>query len=300
MEEMGRVLLCAPFLGTVVLAATTLIESGDEGAQAAYLPAIAGGELIATLALAEDTGGWDPSALSTVATRRDGQWSLSGSKSFVLDATTAELVLVAAQAPAGISIFAVDATTTGLTRSPLSTMDLTRKLGRIGLDNTPATLIGVEGDGSSVLGRVLQLAAVALAAEQLGGAQRCLEMSVEYAKQRIQFGRPIGSFQAVKHRCAEMLVQIEMAKSAAYYASDCAAAADPDLPVAAAMAKSYCSEAFFRVAADTIQTHGGIGFTWEHPAHLYFKRAASSQLLFGNPVAHRRRLAGALGVGAGS
>jgi alkylation response protein AidB-like acyl-CoA dehydrogenase len=170
-------------------------------------------------------------------------------------------------------------------------LDLTRKLARLTFDGTPAQLIGEEGTGWAVVEQALRLGAVALANEQVGGSQRCMEMSVDYAKERIQFGRPIGSFQAVKHRCADMLVQVEMAKSAAYYANWCAAAGDADLALAAPMAKSYCSEAYFRIAGDTIQVHGGIGFTWEHPAHLYFKRAKSSELFLGDPLHHRKQLA---------
>jgi len=181
-----------------------------------------------------------------------------------------------------------------LFRSPLVTMDQTRKLARLEFTATPAQLVGTEGAGWPAVEHALTTAAVALANEQVGGAQRCMEMSVDYAQNRIQFGRPIGSFQAVKHRCADMLVQVEMAKSAAYYANWCAATDADDLAIAAPMAKSYCSEAYFRIASDTIQVHGGIGFTWEHPAHLYFKRAKSAELLFGDPRHQRKLLAKAL------
>ena len=159
-----------------------------------------------------------------------------------------------------------------------------------------AALIGAEGQGWPVLETVLDLAAVALAAEQVGGAQRCLDMSVEYAKVRVQFGRPIGSFQAIKHKCADMLLEVESAKSAAYYAGWCAAEMNDELPQVASLAKSYCSEAYFHAAAENIQIHGGIGFTWEHPAHLYFKRAKSSELLFGDPTYHRELLAQRIGL----
>ena len=163
-------------------------------------------------------------------------------------------------------------------------MDQTRKQARLEFADTPAWLIGTDGGAEPGLSKTLDLAAVALAAEQVGGAQRCLDSSVEYAKTRIQFGRPIGSFQAIKHKCADMLLEVESAKSAAYYAGWAAAEDSDELPVVASLAKSYCSEAYFHAAAETIQIHGGIGFTWEHPAHLYFKRAKSSELHAGRPL----------------
>ena len=158
-------------------------------------------------------------------------------------------------------------------------MDQTRKQAKLTFENTPATLIGTDGGGWDVLQTVLDLVAVALAAEQVGGAQLVLEQAVQYAKDRVQFGRPIGSFQAIKHKCADMLLEVESAKSAAYYAAWCAAEMNDELPSVASLAKAYCSEAYFHAAAENIQIHGGIGFTWEHPAHLYFKRAKSSELL---------------------
>ncbi|MBV8692469.1 MAG: acyl-CoA/acyl-ACP dehydrogenase [Actinobacteria bacterium] len=295
LEEMGRVLLCAPFFSTAVLATSALLASGDDAVQKALLPKIASGESIATLALLEERGGWDEDAVQLTATEAGGSWTLSGVKSFVLDGHTADTILVAARTPAGVSLFHVAGDAAGLTRGLLVTMDQTRKLARLEFADTPAQLIGTEGGGWPAVDHALQMAAVALANEQVGGAQRCMEISVDYAQNRIQFGRPIGSFQAVKHRCADMLVQVEMAKSAAYYANWCAATESDDLAVAAPMAKSYCSEAYFRIASDTIQVHGGIGFTWEHPAHLYFKRAKSAELLFGDPRHQRKLLARQLG-----
>jgi alkylation response protein AidB-like acyl-CoA dehydrogenase len=296
LEEMGRALLPAPFLSTAVLATGALLRANDEAAAKELLPRVASGESIATLAVTEDAGGWDEDAIACVATSEGDGYTLSGVKSFVLDGAVADVVLVAARTDAGIGLFAVAGDAPGLTRTPLFTMDQTRKLARIELAQTPARLVGAEGDGWTAIEHALRLGAIALAAEQVGGAQRCLEISVEYAKNRIQFGRPIGSFQAVKHKCADMLLHVELAKSAASYAAWCAAADDADLPVAAAMAKSYCSEAFFDVAAETIQVHGGIGFTWEHPAHLYFKRAKSSELYLGDPRHHRRLLTKHLGI----
>ncbi len=296
LEEMGRALLCAPYFSTVVLAANTLIHSGDDAARKSLLPGIASGETIATLAFTEPNGRWDESGIEATATPDGDGWKISGAKSFVLDGHTADLVLVAARTSAGVSLFHVAGDAAGLTRTALSTMDQTRKQAKLDFDGVSATLIGTDGDGWDVLSRVLDLAAVALAAEQVGGAQKCLDMSVEYAKVRVQFGRPIGSFQAIKHKCADMLLEVESAKSAAYYAGWCAAELNDELPSVASLAKAYCSDAYFHAAAENIQIHGGIGFTWEHPAHLYFKRAKSSELLFGDPTYHRELLAQRIGI----
>ena len=296
LEEMGRALLCAPYFSTVVLAANTLIHSGDDAAKAAYLPGIASGETIATVAFTEPSGKWDESGITLEASGSGSDFTLTGTKSFVLDGHTASLIIVAARTAAGVSLFAVEGDAAGLTRTALSTMDQTRKQAKLEFAGTPATLIGTEGEGWAVLSRVLDLAAVGLAAEQVGGAQKVLEMAVEYAKVRVQFGRPIGSFQAIKHKCADMLLEVESAKSAAYYAGWCASELNDELPSVASLAKSYCSEAYFHTTAENIQIHGGIGFTWEHPAHLYFKRAKSSELLFGDPTYHRELLAQRIGI----
>ena len=296
LEEMGRSLLCAPFFSTVVLAANTLIHSGDEAAKQAYLPGIASGETIAALAFTEPSGKWDESGITMQASGSGDSYTLTGTKMFVLDGHTASLVIVAARTPGGVSLFAVDGNASGLTRTALSTMDQTRKQAKLEFANTPAKLIGVEGKGWDVLNTVLDLAAVGLAAEQVGGAQKVLEMAVEYAKVRVQFGRPIGSFQAIKHKCADMLLEVESAKSAAYYGMWCASEMNDELASVASLAKAYCSEAYFHATAENIQIHGGIGFTWEHPAHLYFKRAKSSELLFGDPTYHRELLAQRIGL----
>ena len=296
LEEMGRALLCAPYFSTVVLGANTLLHSGDDAAKAEYLPGIASGETIATLAFTEDNGRWDEAGITATATAKGDGWVLDGHKMYVLDGHIANLILVAARTPKGVSLFAVDGDAAGLTRTALSTMDQTRKQARLEFSGTPAKLIGTEGAGWPVIERVLDLAAVALAAEQVGGAQKCLDMSVEYAKVRVQFGRPIGSFQAIKHKCADMLLEVESAKSAAYYGLWCASELNDELPSVASLAKAYCSEAYFHAAAENIQIHGGIGFTWEHPAHLYFKRAKSSELLFGDPTYHRELLAQRIGI----
>jgi alkylation response protein AidB-like acyl-CoA dehydrogenase len=296
LEEMGRALLCAPYFSTVALAANALLSSGDDGAKKEYLPGIASGDTIATLAITEPAGKWDEAGITLQATGSGDSWTLNGAKSFVIDGHTAGLILVAARTPAGVSLFAVPGDAPGLTRTPLATMDQTRKQAKLDFAATPARLVGTDGSGWATLSKTLDLAAVALAAEQVGGGQKVLEMSVEYAKVRVQFGRPIGSFQAIKHKCADMLLEVESAKSAAYYAGWAAAEDSDELPVVASLAKAYCSDAYFHAAAENIQIHGGIGFTWEHPAHLYFKRAKSSELYLGDPTYHRELLAQRIGL----
>ncbi len=295
LEEMGRSLLCAPYLSGV-LASQAIIHSGDEAAMGAHLPGIASGETIAALAFTEENGKWDESGITMEATAEGDGHTLSGVKSFVIDGHVADLLVVAARTASGVSLFAVAGDASGLSRESLATMDQTRKQAKLTFDNTPATLIGNEGAGWDTMTTVLDLGAIALAAEQVGGAQFVLDMAVQYAKDRVQFGRPIGSFQAIKHKCADMLLEVESAKSAAYYGLWCAAELNDELPSVAALAKAYCSEAYFHAAAENIQIHGGIGFTWEHPAHLYFKRAKSSELMFGDPAYHRELLAQRIGL----
>jgi alkylation response protein AidB-like acyl-CoA dehydrogenase len=297
LEEMGRALLCAPFFSSV-LASLAVLHSGDTDAMSAYLPGIASGETIAALAYTEENGKWDDSAVTATAdVGSDPKTAkITGTKSFVIDGHTAGLLIVAAKSAAGTSLYAVDGTGAGVTRTALSTMDQTRKQAKIELNGAEGTLIGTDGGGWATLTTVLDLAAVALAAEQVGGAQFVLEMAVQYAKDRVQFGRPIGSFQAIKHKCADMLLEVESAKSAAYYGLWCAAEMNDELASTASLAKAYCSEAYFHAAAENIQIHGGIGFTWEHPAHLYFKRAKSSELMFGDPSYHREQLAQRIGL----
>jgi alkylation response protein AidB-like acyl-CoA dehydrogenase len=296
LEEMGRALLCAPYFSTVALAANALLASGDDDAKKEYLPAIASGETIATLAFTEDSGRWDQAGITMEATKSDDGHALTGHKMFVIDGHTANLILVAARQGGSVSLFAVAGDADGLTRTPLSTMDQTRKQARLEFDGVAARQIGGDGEGWAILAKTLDLAAVALAAEQVGGAQKVLEMAVDYAKVRVQFGRPIGSFQAIKHKCADMLLEVESAKSAAYYAGWAAAEDNDELPVVASLAKAYCSDAYFHATAENIQIHGGIGFTWEHPAHLYFKRAKSSELMLGDPTYHRELLAQRIGI----
>jgi alkylation response protein AidB-like acyl-CoA dehydrogenase len=296
LEEMGRALLCAPFFSTVALAATALLASGDDAAQKEHLPAIAAGQTIAAVALTEEGSDWTEAGVQLRAVKSGAGYRIDGEKLYVIDGHVADLILVAARTDAGVTLLAVPGDAAGLTRTPMVTMDATRKMARLSFDGTPATLVGADGRGWAGLRRTLDLAAAALASEQVGGAGRCLEMAGDYAKERVQFGRPIGSFQAVKHKLANLLMEVEQARSAAYYAAREAAEDGEDLALAAALAKSYCSDAYMHVAADNIQIHGGIGFTWEHPAHLYFKRAKTSQLLLGHPSYHRALVAEHVGI----
>jgi alkylation response protein AidB-like acyl-CoA dehydrogenase len=291
LEEMGRALTPSPFLASVVLAAGAILATGDEVAAKAYLPGIASGQTTAALAVAESAGSWSFDQLTTTARPSgdgSGGWLLAGTKQFVLHGATADLIVVAAHTEQGPGFFAVQPgrqSGTALTRTALRTLDLTRPMATLQFADTPATLIGTPGTAGSALDDVLDRAMTALAAEQAGAARACLEASAAYARERHQFGRPIGSFQAVKHKCADMLVKVELAQAAATEAAR-AAAGDPDaapLAQAAAVAHAVCSESLMFVASENIQVHGGIGFTWEHPAHLYFRRAKASQLMFGGP-----------------
>ncbi|EID11778.1 acyl-CoA dehydrogenase family protein [Mycolicibacterium phlei] len=292
MEEAGRTLFPAPLLSTAVLATTALLAVDTPVAQD-YLARIAAGELIATVAVSEKLLHWDPEDIATVASERDGGWRLTGSKPYVLDGTQAGLLLVAARSSAGVALFAVEAGSSGLRVTQRESMDKTRRVAAVTFEDTPAALLGV---GWDLLRDVYDRGLTALACEQVGGAQAALDMTIGYLNVRQQFGRAIGSFQAIKHRCADLLVEVESARSAAAYASAAVASGADDASVAASIAKVYCSQAFYHVAAECIQMHGGIGFTWEHPAHLYFKRAKSSEALFGWPADHRDRIAKLIGL----
>jgi alkylation response protein AidB-like acyl-CoA dehydrogenase len=307
LEELGAALFTGPYLASAVLAATALLASDDEEARKNLLPGIAAGETVATLAFTEDGGSWDPASIRLAATPDDTGWRLDGHKSFVLDGHTAGLILAVAAAGTDgkLSLFAVnavdagdagDADAIGLTRHALPTLDQTRKLARLAFDGTPARLVGEPGTARAVLDRTLDVAAIALAAEQLGGAQRALDMAVAYAKVRQQFGRPIGSFQAIKHRCADLLLEVESLRSAVGYAAAAVAAGSTEVPVLAPLLKTYASEVYSHVAGENIQIHGGIGFTWEHDAHLYLKRAKASELFLGDASYHRDRLATRIGL----
>jgi alkylation response protein AidB-like acyl-CoA dehydrogenase len=301
LEELGAALYGGPYLASAVFAANALLASGDGAAKKAYLPGIASGDLIATLAFTEEDGSWGLGAtrLSATAVPDSGDgdgWRLDGHKSFVLDGHSAGLILVVGRTGNGLSLFAVSADAPGLARRALPTLDQTRKLARLDFDAVPATLVGAAGAGESVLARTLDIAAIAQAAEQLGGAQRALDTTVEYLKVRHQFGRPIGSFQGLKHRCADLLLEVESLRSAVQYAAAAVAEDGPEVPTVAALLKAYASDAYFHVTAEMIQMHGGIGFTWEHDAHLYFKRAKASELFLGDATLHRERLATLIGL----
>lgn len=296
MEEMGRALLVAPYFSTVVLAGETLIASGDEEAKRRWLPGIADGSLTATLAVAEEDGYWHLDDVTTVADSGAAGWVVSGSKCYVLDGHAVDLLLVVARAPDGIGVFAVEGDAPGVTRTKLDTLDQTRDLASVVLHEAPAIRVGVDQDVFAWLSAIGDLALAALASEQIGGAAKCLELAVEYAKLREQFGRPIGSFQAIKHKCANLLVEVECGRSAAYHANAAIASQDPEASIAAALAKAYSSEAFTHAAKECIQIHGGIGYTWEHDAHLYLRRAKASELLFGAPSRLRARLADLVGI----
>lgn len=294
-EELGRALVPSPYFASAVLASSALLGSGDDAAQRRYLPGIASGTTIATLAVTEESGRWEAGAIQARARETADGWVVDGAKTYVLDGCSADVLLVAAQTDSGLSLFAVDRFDS-VARRALSTLDQTRKQARIEFSATPASLVGCEGGAEAVLRSTLALGCAALAAEQVGGAQRCLELAVDYAKMRRQFGKPIGSFQAIRHKCANVFLDIECARGAAYYAVRAAAQRSPELPAVASLAKACSSEAYARAAAANIQIHGGIGFTWEHPAHLYFKRAQSSGRLLGDASFHRRLLADEIGI----
>ena len=281
MEQMGATLLCAPYLSTAVLTANLLLALDDTAERTETLPAIAAGELIATVAYAAQGSARLPTPSRTTA-RPDGtRWRLSGEKTFVLDAPSARRLYVTTDT----AVFAVERGAPGLTVTPLATVDQTRKQARVALADTPARLVG----SIDALGEALDRASVALLGEQAGGAMRAMQMSTDYARTRFQFGRAIGSFQAVKHMCADMLLEAQSALSAARHVAAAFDANDPGRLADLTLAQAYCSDAFVSVAATTIQVHGGIGFTWEHPAHLYLRRARTDAQIFGDPAWHRER-----------
>jgi len=299
LEEMGRVVLPGPFLSTVVYGGVTLLEAGSEAQKKKLLPKIASGEAIVTLATLEPSGRWDADGIASTATATGSGYRLDGTKLFVPDGHVAQTLIVAARKPGtsgkdGVSLFLVDANAPGVKITPLKTMDQTRKLSEVvlsGVEVGKDALLGGEGQAWKTLERIADRGKVALCAEMCGGAQRVLDMSVEYAKVREQFGKPIGSFQAIQHKCANMMVQVESSKSATYYAAWAVANDVPEAPLAAAMAKAYCSDAYRMVAGEGIQIHGGIGFTWEHDMHIYFKRAKSSEVTFGDATWNREIVA---------
>jgi alkylation response protein AidB-like acyl-CoA dehydrogenase len=283
LEELGRALTPSPMLGSAVVAAQALLALGDDDACARWLPGIANGTLIAALCWAGSDGGWDPARAAVDA----DEAVLTGTAHYVLDGDGADLLLVVAREGQRRAVYEVDPAQPQVVRVHTPTMDPTRRLATVVLDRAIGRRIGT-GDATPHLGRVRDLACIALSAEQVGGAARILELTVEYSKVRVQFGRAIGGFQALKHRMADLHVLVDSARSASYAAAEGT--------IDAAVAKAYCSEAFFTVAAEAIQLHGGIAITWEHDAHLYFKRAQGSAQLFGAPAEHIARMAAPAGI----
>jgi alkylation response protein AidB-like acyl-CoA dehydrogenase len=293
MEETGRALLCAPYFASTVLAATAILQAGTEAQKRQLLPDIANGETIATLAFTEPSGRWDADGIEMTAS---GKYRLDGVKSFVLDGHTADLIVVAARSNKGLSLFTVPGDAPGLTRRALKVLDPTRKQAFLTFRGVEAELLGEEGGAAEPFARTMTLAAVSLANEMVGGAERLRQSALEYANLRVQFGRAISSFQSMKHKQADMLVDVELAKSAAYCAASAAAEDDADLPAIASLAKACASEAYMQTAIHTIQIHGGIGFTWDNDSHLWFKRAKSSEVFLGDPTYHRELMMRAWGA----
>jgi alkylation response protein AidB-like acyl-CoA dehydrogenase len=304
MEEMGAALFCSPFFATVCLAGSAIALGGSEAQKGEWLPAIAGGELTATLALAEHSGGIDAVSIQAEYSADGDGFVLNGAKRFVIDGHSADLLIVAARAAgssgeSGVSLFAISGDADGVARQVLPTLDQTRRQADVQLADvrvSGAALIGDVGNGWPILSQALDRGITALAAEQAGGMRRVLQITVDYLQERVQFGRQIGSFQAIKHRCADMMVKVESALAAANCAAEAADAGDADFPMLAAMAKAYCSDAYFACAGESIQLHGGVGFTWEYDPHLFFKRARASAAMLGTADYHRERIAVGLGL----
>jgi len=299
MEEMGRVVMPGPFFSTVLLGGLAIREAGSPAQKKEWLTKIAAGQAKATLAWTEPSARLDGAGVTCAAKEDKGSFVLNGTKLFVPDAHLADVIVVVARTGEGkgedgVSLILVPKGTRGVTVKLLPTMDQTRKLCEVTFQDTSVptgSLMGVKGKAWSTLSRVIERATVALCAEMCGGAQRVLDMTTDYAKIRIAFGKPIGTYQGVKHRAADMLVDVENAKSLTYYAAWAVDENSPEAPLAASMAKAYVTDAYRKVAGAGIQLHGGIGFTWEHDLHLYFKRAKSSEFTFGDATYHRERVA---------
>ena len=307
-EEMGRALYGGPYLACVGLAVPALLASGDDAACAELLPGIAAGETVATLAAVEADGRWSTEHTATRAERDGEQWRLTGAKAFVLAGADADLLLVTARTGDSddVSLFAVatgaeglcsaHTYATGLTRTRLESLDLARAVAGVELDGVPARLVGSVGAAPALLAAALHEGLAGLAAEQAGGAAACLDMSVAYAKTRQQFGRPIGSFQSVAHKCVDMLHGVEFCRASARYAAAALAEGATDAREAARVAAAYCGEAFRAITVETVHVHGGTGFTWEHDAHLYYRRAWSARHLLGTPTDHHTAIADLVGL----
>lgn len=290
-EEMGRALLCAPFFASTVMAATAILQAGDDDQKAAYLPGLAAGETIATLAVAEPNGGWNGGAIAMSATEYGAVYRLHGSKSYVLDGMNAGLMVVAARLANGhLGLFVVSDLSDGVTRTPLKSMDPTRKLARLDFNNTPAVLLGASEAGEAAYARVFDTMVACLAAEMAGGAERLREDALEYVNMRVQFGRTIGSFQVTKHKAADMLLDVELAKSSAYAAASALDDGDADASAIVSLAKAQGSDAYMQTAVHAVQMHGGIGFTYDNDTHMWFKRAKASEVFLGDANWHRERM----------
>ena len=299
LEECGRALLPGPFIPTVVLAGHVITAAGTEEQKRALLPRLADGSMIMTAAIMEDSGSVEASGIAAKATRDGDGFLIDGRKLFVLHADAADCLVFAARTgnssdPVdGFTLFLVDTSATGVEVDVQETITGER-LCQVAFNSVrvpDASVLGTLGRGWPLVSRMLTEAAVAECAWMVGGARWVLETSVEYARARIQFGRPIGSFQAIQHRCADMAIAVEGAAVMASYAAWAVAENDPDMNLIASMAKAWCGDAYERVAAQGVQVHGGIGFTWDYDLQLYFKRARASQLAFGDADYHRERVA---------
>jgi len=300
MEEMGRAVMPGPFFSTVLLGGLAILEAGSAAQKKEWLSRISQGQAKATLAFTEPNARWDAAAVTVTARESGGKFTLNGTKLFVLDAHVADIIVAVARTregkrpEEGLGMFLVPKGAKGLDVKLLPTMDQTRKLCEVTFNDVTVgadAVLGATDQAWGPLSRVLDRATVALCAEMCGGAQRVLDMTTDYAKIRVAFGKPIGSYQGVKHRAADMLVEVENAKSLTYYAAWAVDENVPEAALAASMAKAYVSDAYRRSAGAGIQLHGGIGFTWEHDLHLYFKRAKSSEFTFGDASYHRERVA---------
>jgi alkylation response protein AidB-like acyl-CoA dehydrogenase len=289
-EELGAMLACGPLFGTVYLAIPALVAASSGTARDELLNELVEGRRTAAFAVPDDAGAFDAEAVTVTASGD----TLSGTVERVVDGGAADELLVAAKTADGVALYAVDAAGKGVTRTPLVTLDLTRPQANVELAEAPGRLIADASEATRVIDHALRVGAALLAVEQVGAAQHLLDLSVEYAKSRLQFGRQIGSFQAVKHRLADLLVDLEHARSTAYHAVWALTDGSDDPALATSIAQAVCSAALSHVATDTIQVHGGIGFTWEHQAHLYFKRAATDAALLGSAEQHRARVAEAV------
>ena len=301
LEEAGRALMPGPFFATMGLAVPALVEAGSEAQKKEALGAIAEGSARATLAFTEPSGRWDAAGVTLTAKPAGGGWRLDGIKLFVPDAESADYIVVAARTRGegedGITLYLVKGRPKGMTVTPLKTLDMTRRWDEVRFDGVELgtdSVMGAPDQAWPHLKRAMEWATAALCAEMMGGAQKVLEDSTEYAKTRQQFGKPIGIYQAVSHKLADMLVLSESGRSATYYAAWTVDADAPDRSLASSMAKAYVSDAYRKVAGDGIQVHGGIGFTWEHDMHLYFKRAKASEVTLGDATYHRELVAQAL------